>query len=118
MVNIDIKTDNILITGGHGFLGSHTVSTFKEKGAANLITFSSKDFDLRKEDEVKKLFKTYPNIDIVVHIAGDVGGIKYSSEHPGRQFYNNVMMNTLILHYSYKNNVKKFKAGVISPTID
>jgi GDP-L-fucose synthase len=107
-MEVDITTDNILLTGGKGFLGSHTVDTFKEKGARNLITFSINDFDLRKEDDVKKLFKTYPDVDIVVHIAGDVGGIKYSSEHPGRQFYNNVMMNTLVLHYAYKNNVKKF----------
>ena len=108
MDNIDLKNDKILITGGHGFLGSHTVETFKKKGAKNLIVFSSKEYDLRKEDSVKNLFKTYKDIDIVIHIAGDVGGIKYSSTHPARQYYNNIMMNTLILHYSYENNVKKF----------
>ena len=108
MKDIDIINDKILITGGNGFLGSHTVDTFREKGAKNLILFSSKQFDLRKEIDIKKLFKTYPKIDIVVHIAGDVGGIRYSSSYPAQQFYNNVMMNTLILHYSYKNNVKKF----------
>lgn len=108
MDDVDIKKDNILITGGHGFLGSHTVELFEKKGAKNLITFSSKEYDLKKEDDVKKLFKTHPDVDVVVHIAGDVGGIKYSSEHPGKQFYNNVMMNTLTFHYSYKYNVKKF----------
>jgi len=105
---IDIKNDKILITGAKGFLGSHTVDTFREHGAQNLITFSSKEFDLRKENDVQKLFKKNPDVDVVIHIAGDVGGIKYSSSYPGRQYYNNVMMNTLILHYSYLNNVKKF----------
>jgi GDP-L-fucose synthase len=108
MTDVDIVNDKILITGGNGFLGSHTVDTYREKGAKNLITFSSKEFDIRKEVEVDNLFKTYSNIDIVVHVAGDVGGIKYSSNYPGKQFYNNVMMNTLILHYAYKNKVKKF----------
>ncbi len=108
MTDIDIRNDKILITGGNGFLGSHTVDTFREKGAKNLIIFSSKKFDLRKDIDVKNLFKTNQNIDIVVHIAGDVGGIRYSSNYPAQQFYNNVMMNTLILHYSYINNVKKF----------
>jgi GDP-L-fucose synthase len=108
MKEIDIFNDKILITGGHGFLGSYAVEAFREKGAKNLIVFSSKEFDLRKEIEIKNLFKKYRNIDIVVHIAADVGGIKYSSNYPAKQFYNNVMMNTLILHYSYKNNVKKF----------
>ncbi|KYK28110.1 GDP-fucose synthetase [Thermoplasmatales archaeon SG8-52-1] len=108
MTEIDIINDKILITGGNGFLGSHTVDTFREKGANNLVLFSSKQFDLRKENDVKKLFIKYPNIDIVVHVAGDVGGIRYSSNFPAQQFYNNVMMNTLILHYSYKNNIRKF----------
>jgi len=108
MDDVDIKKDNILITGGHGFLGSHTVELFEKKGAKNLITFSSKEYDLRKEDDVKILFKTHKDIDIVIHIAGDVGGIKYSITHPARQYYNNIMMNTLILHYAYENNVKKF----------
>ena len=108
MTDVDIVNDKILITGGKGFLGSYTVDKFKEMGAKNIITFSSKDFDIRKENEVDSLFKKYPSTDIVVHIAGDVGGIRYSSKYPGKQFYNNVMMNTLILHYAYKNKVKKF----------
>jgi len=108
MASLDIKDARILITGGRGFLGSHTVDTFIENGSKNLITFTSKDFDLRKETDVKKLFKTYRDVDVVIHIAADIGGIKYSSTYPAQQFYNNVMMNTLILHYSYLNNVKKF----------
>jgi GDP-L-fucose synthase len=108
MIKVNIKEDKILVTGGNGFLGSHTLECFKKHGAKNPITFSSKEFDLRKEEQVKKLFKKHSDIDIVVHIAGDVGGIRYSSTYPGNQYYNNVMMNTLLHHYSYKNNVKKF----------
>ena len=107
-MNIDIKNDNFLITGSHGFLGSHTVETFRENGANNIFTFSIKDFDLRKEEDLRKLFSTYKDIDVVIHIAADVGGIKYSSTHPAKQYYNNIMMNTLVLHHSYLNNVKKF----------
>jgi len=108
LATIDIKSDTFLITGGHGFLGSHTVEIFKEKGAENIIKFSSKDYDLRREEDIKRLFANHTEIDVVIHIAADVGGIKYSSTHPAKQYYNNIMMNTLILHYSYLNNVKKF----------
>jgi GDP-L-fucose synthase len=108
MTKINLKNDKILFTGSDGFLGSHTLETFKEKDAKNLVTFSIKEFDLRKEESVKKLFEKFKDVDIVVHIAGDVGGIKYSSTYPGRQYYNNIMMNTLILHYAYLNKVKKF----------
>lgn len=54
------------------------------------------------------MFEVYSNIDIVIHIAADVGGIGYSSKHPAQQYYRNILMNTYILHYSYLNNVKKF----------
>ncbi|MEM4258727.1 MAG: GDP-L-fucose synthase [Candidatus Thermoplasmatota archaeon] len=108
MEEINLSQQTILITGAHGFLGSHTVEKFRAHGANNIITFSQKEYDLRKEHDVQKLFKRYSDIDIVVHIAADVGGIKYSSTHPGQQYYNNIMMNTLILHYSYLNKVKKF----------
>jgi GDP-L-fucose synthase len=108
MSEIDIENSKILITGGRGFLGSHTVDYFKKKGVENIITFSSKEFNLIKESEVQKLFKTITDIDIVIHIAADIGGIKYSITYPAQQFYNNTMMNTLILHYSYLNKVKKF----------
>jgi GDP-L-fucose synthase len=108
MSKIDIKNSKILVTGGRGFLGSHTVDYFKEKGIEDIITFSIKEFNLTKESEVRKLFKKFSDIDIVIHIAADIGGIKYSSTYPAQQFYNNTMMNTLILHYSYLNKVKKF----------
>ena len=102
------KNSKILITGGKGFLGSHTVDYFKLKGIENIITFSSKEFNLTKESDVQKLFKTHTDLDIVIHIAADIGGIKYSSTYPAKQFYNNTMMNTLVLHNSYLNKVKKF----------
>jgi GDP-L-fucose synthase len=108
MSKIDIKNSKILVTGGRGFLGSHTVDYFKEKGIGDIITFSSKEFNLTKESEVQNLFKKFSDIDIVIHIAADIGGIKYSSTYPAQQFYNNTMMNTLVLHNSYLNKVKKF----------
>ena len=108
MSEIEIKNSKILITGGRGFLGSHTVDYFKEKGVQNIMTFTSKEFNLTKESDVQNLFKKYSDIDIVIHIAADIGGIKYSSNYPAQQFYNNTMMNTLVLHYSYLNKVRKF----------
>ncbi len=108
METLDLSRQKILVTGAQGFLGSHTVEKFIEHGVKDIVTFSKDEYDLRKEHDVQRLFQKYQDIDIVVHIAGDVGGINYSSTHPGQQYYNNVMMNTLILHYSYIHNVQKF----------
>lgn len=101
-----IKGKRILITGGNGFLGSHVVSLLNNGN--DIIVPRSSEFDLTKEECVKKMFEVYSNIDIVIHIAADVGGIGYSSKHPAQQYYRNILMNTYILHYSYLNNVKKF----------
>ena len=102
------KSNKILITGGTGFLGRVVVRLMKKKGYNNLIIFSSKDYDLTKESYVKKLFNDHADIDIVVNLAGNIGGIGYNLRNPGSLFYNNIMMNTLMQEYSRINNVKKF----------
>lgn len=101
-----IKGKRILVTGGNGFLGSHVVKLLSDNN--DVIIPRSSEFDLTKEECVKKMFKTYLNIDIVIHIAADVGGIGYNSKHPARQYYNNILMNTYMIHHSHLNNVKKF----------
>lgn len=103
-----MKESKILITGGTGFLGKALVKLLKAKGYHNLITFSRKDYNLIKEADVLRLFEDFLNIDAVLHLAGDGGGIGYYREHPGKIFYNCTMMNTLVQEYSRINNVKKF----------
>lgn len=102
------KNSRILITGGQGFVGKFLCNKFREKEYTNLVTFSSSDYDLTNEEQVKKLFEDHKDIDVVVHLAADIGGIMYNKTYPGKSFYNNVMMNTLVQEYSRRNNVKKF----------
>jgi GDP-L-fucose synthase len=96
----------VLITGGAGFLGKNLVPKLRELGAEIFVP-RSKDFDLRKENDVNRLFKFF-NPEIVIHAAVHGGGIGYMKEHPGRIFYNNLMMDTLVVEESRKNNVEKF----------
>jgi len=103
------KKKRILVTGGYGFLGKRVITGLREfSDIDEIIIFHSKDFDLRKETEVKKLFESYGKIDIVIHLAGDVGGISYNKSFPGAIFYNNLMMNTLMMEYCRLNGVKNF----------
>lgn len=97
----------ILLTGGAGFLGKQVYKKLLEKGAKkeNIIIPRSKDYDLRDKKTCAQLTK---NIDIVIHLAGNVGGIGYNRENPGTLFYDNITMGVNLIEESRKNNVKKF----------
>lgn len=106
---INLKEKKIIVTGGAGFLGSHVVQKLLERDCKkeNIFIPRSKNYDLTKEKDVKKLYEDF-KADIVIHIAADIGGIGYSKTHPASQFYNNLMMNTLMQDLAYKNGVEKF----------
>lgn len=100
-----IKNKTVLATGGRGFLGKHVVALF-EKCGANVIAPSRDEYDLRKEEDVIKLYND-TNPDIVVHMAVNGGGINYNKKHPGSIYYDNILMNTYITHYAASFGVEK-----------
>lgn len=99
----------IIITGAHGFLGSHVKERFLMAGyrEEDLFCPHSKDYNLTLLEDVQKLFRDF-KADQVVHLAADIGGIGYSKTHPGSQFYNNILMNTFVLDEAYKAGTEKF----------
>jgi GDP-L-fucose synthase len=96
----------VLVTGGAGFLGKHLVPMLKSVGADVFVT-RSKNYDLRKEEDVDRVFKQY-SLEIVVHMAAHGGGIGHMRKHPGSIFYDNFMMDTLVIEKSREYNVNKF----------
>lgn len=92
----------IMVTGGHGFVGTHLMPLLKGQKMA----VRSKGFDLRDPARVDLLFReTKPKE--VIHLAANVGGIGYNRDFPGELFYDNLMMGLNILEASRKHKVKK-----------
>ena len=100
----------ILVTGSTGLVGKYLQKILPE---ASYV--SSKDYNLLIQSDVKKMFKDIkPNV--VIHLAARVGGVHHNIIEPVKYFEENIIMNTLIIHESFKNNVKKF-LGLLSSCI-
>jgi len=102
--------EKVIITGGSGLVGGQLKKILPEG-----IFLSSKDFNLTKETEVVSMYESLKP-DVIVHLAARVGGILDNINRPAEYFLDNVKMNTLLVEYAYKYNVKKF-IGVLSSCI-
>ena len=102
-----LKNKKILVTGGEGFLGKHLVQKLKQRGVnkENIFIFKFPDYDLRK---IEDCFKVVKGIDIVIHLAGVVGGIGFNKQYPGRIFYDNSAIALNIIEASRKEEIEKF----------
>lgn len=101
------KKKKILLTGGAGFVGRYVRAELLRQGVEkkNILIPRSKEFDLRKEEVCDRLTR---NIDIVIHLAGNVGGIGYNRENPGRLFYDNITMGVNLIESARLHKVRKF----------
>ena len=97
----------IVVTGASGFLGLHLTRKLREKGVKNLFTPSSNEYDLRKVEACKQVVK---GMDLVIHLAGFVGGIGLNKDHPGEMFYDNIRMGIFLIDEARKAGVEKFVA--------
>jgi GDP-L-fucose synthase len=99
----------LLVTGGSGFLGRHVVSKLRAQAAAEIFIPRRKTDDLTDVANVERVY-TEVRPDIVIHLAGDVGGIGANRANPGRFFYNNLIMGVQLMEYGRRHGITKFVA--------
>ncbi|SHM79942.1 GDP-L-fucose synthase [Chitinophaga sp. CF418] len=98
--------DKIYIAGHRGMVGGAISRRLKTLGYENLVTRGSAELDLRSQADVNEFFsKEKP--DYVFLAAAKVGGIHANNTYRAEFLYDNLMMETNIIHAAWKHGVKK-----------
>lgn len=100
------KNAKIYVAGHRGLVGSAIVRALGKAGYSNIITATRQQVDLTNQQSVADFFaKEKP--EYVFLAAAKVGGIMANSTYPADFLYENLMIETNIIHESWKNGVKK-----------
>ena len=97
----------ICVTGGGGFLGQRVVAELSARGHRDVSVVRRRDYDLVIAGDCERLFLD-ARPQILIHLAGIVGGIGANRESPGRFFYENTIMGVQLIEGARLHGVEKF----------
>lgn len=93
--------EKVLVLGGSGFLGRNLRQIKPEWIYAN-----SQDCNLLKSLDCSEFFERLKP-DAIVHLAARVGGIKANALNQAEFYYNNMMMNTNVIHEAKNTSIPR-----------
>ena len=100
------KSSLIFIAGHKGLVGSALVRKLRANGYANLLLKTRDELNLEVQQDVMAFFaKEKP--EYVFLAAAKVGGIFANNAYPAEFIYNNLMIQTNVIHAAYKVGVRK-----------
>ena len=100
------KNDKIFVAGHNGLIGSAIIKELKLNGFKNIITIDKKKLNLIDQKKVYSFLKKIkPKATIIA--AAKVGGIYANNVYRGEYIYENLAIQTNLIHGSYLSGVKE-----------
>lgn len=96
----------VYVAGHRGLVGSAIVRKLEEKGYTNLIYRTSKELDLRNNNQVCTFF-IEEKPEYVFLAAAKVGGILANNDYPADFIRDNLLIQTNVIDAAYQNGIKK-----------
>ncbi len=100
------KSAKIYVAGHRGLVGSAIVRHLRDAGYNNLILKTHSELDLISQEAVREFFEA-EKPEYVFLAAAKVGGIRANMESPAQFLYDNIVIQTNIIHQAYLSGVKK-----------
>ena len=97
---------SIFVAGHNGLVGSALVRKLKTLGYTNIVTADRNMLDLSSQSEVRRFF-ALQKPEYVFLSAAKVGGINYNKSHPAEFIYENLIIQSNVIHSAYQNGAKK-----------
>ena len=101
------KDSKIFVAGHRGLVGSAIVRTLKEHGYTNILTRTRQELDLLNQKDVSNFFED-ERPEYVFDAAARVGGIYANDTFSADFIYENIQIQTNLIHSSWKYGVEKF----------
>jgi len=101
-----IASSKIYVAGHSGMVGSAILQNLRSKGFTNIVTRTSSELNLIDQQAVAHFFEA-EKPEFVFLAAAKVGGILANNTLRADFIYENIMIQTNVIHHSYKNKVEK-----------
>ena len=101
-----LKDSKIYVAGHRGMVGSAIVKNLHEKGFVNIVTKTSSELNLINQQDVANFFAA-EKPEYVFLAAAKVGGIVANATYKADFIYENILIQSNVIHESHKNKVKK-----------
>ncbi len=100
------KASKIYIAGHRGMVGSAIHRRLQSEGFSNIIVKTSSELDLRIQERVNEFFEA-EKPEYVFLAAAKVGGIMANNTYRADFLYENLMIQSNVIHSAYATGVKK-----------